>query len=44
MSKRTIIEIAERVGVSPASVSRALNNLPGVSPEKRQQILARGAD
>jgi len=40
MSKRTIIEIAERVGVSPASVSRALNNVPGVSPEKRRQILA----
>lgn len=44
MSKRTIIEIAERVGVSPASVSRALNNLPGVNPEKRQQIMAVAAD
>src|SRR6266540_1542907 len=40
MSKRTIIEIADRVGVSPASVSRALNNLPGVSADKRRQILA----
>lgn len=40
MSKRTIIEIAERVGVSPATVSRALNNVPGVSPEKRRQIVA----
>jgi LacI family transcriptional regulator len=40
MSKRTIIEIAKRVGVSPASVSRALNNVPGVSPDKRRQILA----
>lgn len=44
MSKRTIIEIAERVGVSPASVSRALNNVPGVSPEKRRQILAVAAE
>jgi LacI family transcriptional regulator len=40
MAKRTIIEIAERVGVSPATVSRAINNVPGVSPDKRRQILA----
>src|SRR5689334_19553370 len=40
MAKRTIIEIADRVGVSPATVSRALNNVPGVSPDKRRQILA----
>src|SRR2546422_4103938 len=39
MTKRTIVAIAERVGVSPATVSRALNNLPGVSPDKRRQIL-----
>jgi LacI family transcriptional regulator, galactose operon repressor len=40
MSKNTIIEIARRVGVSPATVSRALNNVPGVSPDKRRRILA----
>jgi DNA-binding LacI/PurR family transcriptional regulator len=40
MAKRTIIEIADRVGVSPASVSRALNNVPGVGADKRRQILA----
>lgn len=40
MSKRTIIEIAGQVGVSPATVSRALNNLPGVSADKRRKILA----
>lgn len=44
MSKRTIIEIAERVGVSPATVSRALNNVPGVSPDKRRQIVAVAAE
>lgn len=37
--KRTIIEIAERVGVSPATVSRALNNQAGVSADKRRQIM-----
>ncbi|NJO84103.1 MAG: LacI family transcriptional regulator [Blastochloris sp.] len=40
MKKRTIIEIADRVGVSPATVSRALNRAPGVSEDKRRQILA----
>ncbi|MDY7075791.1 MAG: LacI family DNA-binding transcriptional regulator [Chloroflexota bacterium] len=33
-------EIAERLGVSIATVSRALNDQPGVSPEIRAQILA----
>lgn len=42
--KRTIVAIAERVGVSPASVSRALNNLPGVSPDKRDLILKVAAE
>jgi LacI family transcriptional regulator len=40
VSKRTIVEIAERVGVSPATVSRALNNMPGVSADKRREIVA----
>ena len=44
MARRTIIEIAERVGVSPATVSRALNNLPGVSADKRHRILAVAAE
>lgn len=34
----TIGEIARRVGVCPASVSRALNGLEGVSPETAQKI------
>jgi LacI family transcriptional regulator len=44
MAKRTIIEIADRVGVSPATVSRALNNVPGVSSDKRRQILSVAAE
>lgn len=44
MVKRTIVAIAERVGVSPATVSRALNNQPGVSPTKRAQILEVAAE
>lgn len=34
----TIREIARQVGVCPASVSRALNGLPGVSPKTAQRI------
>ena len=44
MAKRTIVEIADRVGVSPATVSRALNNVPGVSPDKRRRILRVAAE
>lgn len=36
----TIHEIAKKVGVSSALVSRVLNGKPGVSPENRQKILA----
>ena len=32
-------DIAERVGVSTATVSRALNDQPGVSPDVRARIL-----
>jgi LacI family transcriptional regulator len=41
MGRRTITqkEIAERLGVSIATVSRALNDQPGVSPEVRAKIL-----
>ncbi len=36
--KITLKEIAKLAGVSPAAVSFALNNLPGVSEEKRAEI------
>lgn len=36
----TIRELAERLGVSVATVSRALNDKPGVSSEIRQKVLA----
>ena len=32
-------ELAERLGVSIATVSRALNDQPGVSPEVRDRVL-----
>jgi len=41
MSPKSITqkEIADKIGVSTATVSRALNDQPGVSPEVRVQIL-----
>ncbi|MBC8159949.1 MAG: LacI family DNA-binding transcriptional regulator [Roseiflexaceae bacterium] len=43
MARRTIVEIAERLGVSTATVSRALNNAPGVGDVRRQAILETAA-
>ena len=37
--KAGIKEIAERLGISPATVSRALNDKPGVSATLRQRVL-----
>lgn len=39
----TIHDLARAVGVSTATVSRALRNLPGVSAETRQSVLAAAA-
>lgn len=39
LDRNTIHEAARRAGVSVASVSRALNNKPGIGPETRQRIL-----
>lgn len=39
MARRvTIADVAGRLGISKASVSYALNDLPGVSPETRRQV------
>lgn len=39
MARRvTIADVAERLGLSKASVSYALNDQPGVSPETRRQV------
>lgn len=37
--KISITEIAKQFGISPSTVSRAMNNQPGVSEQLRQQIL-----
>ncbi len=42
--KTTIKDIARDVGVNVATVSRALNNKPGVSPELRRTIQRRAAE
>ena len=36
----TIFEVAERAGVSASSVSRTLDDKPGVSPANRQRVMA----
>ena len=40
----TIKDIANRVGITPAAVSYALNNSPKVSEETRQRVLKAAAD
>ncbi|HEU0113738.1 MAG TPA: LacI family DNA-binding transcriptional regulator, partial [Thermomicrobiales bacterium] len=35
----TIKTVAERAGVSPATVSRVLSGLPGVRPDRRERVL-----
>ena len=39
-SKYTISDVAKQLGVSRATVSRALSNSPGVGAELRQKIIA----
>ena len=43
-TKLRIKDIAERLGVSTATVSRALNDKPGVSDDLRQQVRKLAAD
>ncbi len=44
MSRTTIKGIAEAAGVSTATVDRALNGRPGVSPANRQRVLTAARD
>jgi len=44
MKKVTIYDVAKRLDVSPATVTRAINNLPKVSAEKRELILKTAAE
>jgi LacI family transcriptional regulator len=39
MGKTTIVDIGRKAGVSAATVDRALNGRPGVSPANRQRVL-----
>jgi LacI family transcriptional regulator len=36
----TILDVAERAGVSRQTVSRAMNDSPGIDPETRERVLA----
>jgi len=44
MRKVTIYDVAKQLGVSPATVTRALNNLPKVGAEKRELIIKTAAE
>ena len=44
MARVTIAHIADRLGVSKASVSYALNGQPGVSEQTRQKVVAMAAE
>jgi len=38
--RATIVDVAERAGVSRQTVTRALNDMPGISPATRERVLA----
>lgn len=40
MPDSTIYDVAKKAGVSSATVSRVLNNLPNVKPETRERVMA----
>ena len=40
MAKITIKDVADRLQISPATVSLALNNRPGVNKTTREKVLA----
>ncbi len=44
MKKVTIYDVAKQLDVSPATVTRALNNLPKVGAEKRELIIQKAAE
>ena len=39
MMKKTIYELAKELNLAPSTISKALNNNPGISEEKRKMIV-----
>lgn len=42
--RATIVDVATRAGVSRQTVTRAMNDMPGISPDTRERVLAAAED
>ena len=38
-SKKTIYNLSKELGLAPSTISKALNNQPGISEEKRRLVM-----